>query len=54
MPSLSPLVTGHSPALRMAVADEGSLVSAVLIYGSAIKTHANFISFNYLQFSNRR
>jgi hypothetical protein len=41
--AMSPLVTRHP-----------SLVTAVLIHGSAIKSHGKPWRFNHLQFSNRR
>ena len=37
-----PLITRHP-----------SLVTTVLIHGSAIKSHANILFFNYLRFFNR-
>ena len=40
--------------VRLPRADEGSPMSAVLIHGSAIKSHRKPWRFNYLQFSNRR
>jgi hypothetical protein len=41
--AIGPLVTRHP-----------SLVTAVLIHGSAIKSYGNPWRFNYLRFSNRR
>ena len=48
------MAEGPCRAMRSLVTRHSSSITALLIYGSAIKTQGKPCQFNYLRFSNRR
>ncbi len=48
------MTEGPCRAMRSLVTRHSSSITALLIYGSAIKSHGKPWRFNYLRFSNRR